>query len=214
MRWRSGTRGRRLRLGVLCGAVLRWRGAEDSQLLIPGIRRPGHHRPVCKGKGSSRLRDASIARIMWCSCVLQAARSRSYANISTLCVRPRRWTRRLLVSNPEEQTARGDAQSLPTDTEDYTRNEFTQPCRGRPPLQQSVPGSFDPPPLTKNPLAQKRPSEVGSQKRSRRPSEFHRQVVRRVIALSISHFVRPLIFATEPFPSAPGSSLWLTATRP
>ena len=37
-----------------------------------------------------------------------------------------------------------------------------------------------------------------SQERSSRPSEVHRQVVCCVIALSISHFVRPLIFATEP----------------
>src|SRR5881397_4063963 len=38
-----------------------------------------------KGEGSSRLRGASIARIMWCSCAPQAARSRSYANISIQC---------------------------------------------------------------------------------------------------------------------------------
>jgi Phenazine biosynthesis protein A/B len=54
-----------------------------------------------KGRGSSSLRDVCIARIMCYFCVLQAARSRSYENISILCARQGHLTRRSLVSNPE-----------------------------------------------------------------------------------------------------------------
>src|SRR5438093_10903133 len=43
---------------------------------------------------------------MACSFVLQAERSRSYENISIQRVRPRRWTRRFLVSNPEDKQRR------------------------------------------------------------------------------------------------------------
>ena len=59
-----------------------------------------------KAEALSSLRGVSISKIMWCSCVLQAARSCSYANISIRCVRPRRWTRRSLVSNPEDKRRR------------------------------------------------------------------------------------------------------------
>ena len=45
---------------------------------------------------------------------------------------------------------------------------------------------------------EKRQSEVGSQERSHWPNKVHQQVVRCIIAISISHFVRPMIFATEP----------------
>src|SRR5213592_1295943 len=44
---------------------------------------------------------------MCCSCVLQAARSRSYANISIPYVRPRPWTRRFLVLTPDDKAATG-----------------------------------------------------------------------------------------------------------
>jgi len=54
--------------------------------------------PKSRGRGSSSLRDVCIARIMCYSCVLQAARSRSYENISILCVRLGHLTRRSLVS--------------------------------------------------------------------------------------------------------------------
>src|SRR5439155_8074645 len=62
--------------------------------------------PRSRGRGSSSLQGVHIARIMWCSCVRQAARSHSCANISTLCVRPRRWTRQFLISNPEDKRRR------------------------------------------------------------------------------------------------------------
>ena len=45
---------------------------------------------------------------------------------------------------------------------------------------------------------EKRQSEVGSQGGSRWPSKVHQQVVCCLIDLSNSHFVRPMIFATEP----------------
>jgi len=63
---------------------------------------------VAEVKAEARIkrRGVSIARSMWCSCALQAARSRSYANILIPCVRPRRWTRRFLVSNPEDKRRR------------------------------------------------------------------------------------------------------------
>src|SRR6266852_4208010 len=54
------------------------------------------------GRSSSSLRDVCIARIMSYSCVPQAARSRSYENISIPCVRLGHLTRRSLVSNPED----------------------------------------------------------------------------------------------------------------
>jgi len=47
--------------------------------------------------------DVSTVRTMWCSCVPRAARSPSYVNTSTPHVRRRRWTRRFLVSNPEDK---------------------------------------------------------------------------------------------------------------
>ncbi len=58
--------------------------------------------PKSRGRGSSSLRDVCIARIMCYSCVLQAARSCSYENISILCVRLGHLTHRSLVSNPED----------------------------------------------------------------------------------------------------------------
>ena len=58
--------------------------------------------PKSRARGSSSLRDVCIARIMSYSCVPQAARSRSYENISILCVRLGHLTRRSLVSNPED----------------------------------------------------------------------------------------------------------------
>src|SRR6266478_7021560 len=58
--------------------------------------------PKSRARGSSSLRDVCIARIMCYSCVLQAARSRSYENISILCVLLGHLTRRSLVSNPED----------------------------------------------------------------------------------------------------------------
>ncbi len=67
--------------------------------------------PKSKGKDSSNLRGVPTARIMCCSCVLLAARSRSCANISTPCERPRRWTRQFLISNPEGKAAMGNSKN-------------------------------------------------------------------------------------------------------
>ena len=62
---------------------------------------PNRPSPKSRRRRASSRRGGSIARSMWCSCGQQAARSRSCANISIPCGRPRRWTRRFWVSNPE-----------------------------------------------------------------------------------------------------------------
>jgi len=59
-----------------------------------------------KAEGFIKPTGVSIVRIMWCSCVLQAARSRFYVNISIPCVLPRLWTPRFLLSNPEDKQRR------------------------------------------------------------------------------------------------------------
>src|SRR5437762_4361411 len=66
-----------------------------------------------KGEGSSSLRDVCIARIMCYSCVLWAARSRSYENISIPCARLGHLTRQSLISNPYENRRRSKASFSP-----------------------------------------------------------------------------------------------------
>jgi hypothetical protein len=81
------------------GAVENFRFFE---LKVYTLADPERASPKSRGRGSSSLRDVCIARTMCYSCVLQAARSRSYENISILCVRLGHWTRRSSVSNPED----------------------------------------------------------------------------------------------------------------
>src|SRR6266700_4653043 len=75
-------------------------------------------------RGSKRQRD-SIARSMSCSCGQQAARSRSSANISIPCGRPRRWTRPFLISNPEDTRRRPcKAHWVSKNVEDHVDNRW------------------------------------------------------------------------------------------
>src|SRR5437867_3949453 len=103
---RRGCRGGRRWCVTSPGSWGRWKiSVSSTSRCIPSPIRKGRS-PNSRRRGLSSLRGVSIARIMCCSFVLQAERSRSYENISIQRVRPRRWTRRFLVSNPEDKQRR------------------------------------------------------------------------------------------------------------
>src|ERR1700745_513955 len=85
------------------GSLAQWRISDFLTLrsILSPILKP--QSPKSRGRDSSRLRGASIVRTMSCSCAAQAEKSHSYGNTSIPCVRPRRWTHRSLISNPEIQ---------------------------------------------------------------------------------------------------------------
>ena len=76
-----------------------WRISVSSTSRYMPLPIPKELSPKSRVKASSRRQGVSISKIMWYSCVLQAARSHSYENISIPYVRPRHLTPRLSVSS-------------------------------------------------------------------------------------------------------------------